>query len=529
MSLFESKVVWRLRFLVVVLLAASAAEAAGTPQTALELPARLPTVFSTIPPEISEFLRQAEIAEKISDPMARCLAFPDLPGNQWPAGLAKAHCDLAYGPRITLAKATELVAHGATAELDALYAADLERHFSQENFSEVIHRDFDDFDESYAAGKFTKDWLEKAPNSAFALTARANHYRSMANDARGAEWASDTPDENMDRMREFSNLAIPLYQRALQIEPRLLPAYAGLIDIGMRDGRRSELGEKAFQDANRIDPSCKVVTGYQMTSLEPRWGGSYPAMLKLSDELAPHVSERPLLALNTIWPIADLGDRLRSADKYDEAVKALTPIMALTSNPDPYEDLGISMLQSEKGSLWEALVYLLEASRFDEGEQYVNRRRGRLLVEAQRPEWAEKYAKRAVELDPDDPVAHYWLGATYLGTGNWVLAEQEYRISAKDPEQRNRSLAELASVLVKSGRLPQAREQVDLVTTEYPAFAQGWLVRYQVLTLTHSEGALDALQKFFDTADRSDNRSLQMMEDVQHWITDNRVQLPAGR
>ncbi|MFA6984675.1 MAG: DUF4034 domain-containing protein [Arenimonas sp.] len=511
------------------LFALSAVNAAETLPVPAESPAQ-PPAFSNAPPEIREFLLRAEIADKISDPLARCLAFPDLPGNKWPAGLAKAHCDFMYGPRITLAKATELVARGATDELDALFAADLARHFSEDDFSEAIHRDFDDFSKTYAAGKFTKEWLEKAPNSAFALTARAVYYRSMANEARGRNWASETPRENMVRMREFFELAIPLYQRALQIESRLLPAHVGLIDIGMTHTAFADLKDKAIHAAKEVDPACKSITGFQMVSLEPRWGGSYPEMQGLSEEIAPFVAKRPLLALNTIWPVVDRANMLYRDDEFDQVVAILTPIMEQTSHPSPYEYLGLSMLQAEKGSLWQALVYLLEASRFDEGRQYVNRRRGRLLLEiAQRPEWAQKYAKLAVEQDPDDLVAHYWLGMSYSSAGNWPLAEKEYRISAQDPGKRADSLSDLVTVLMKSGQLKQAREQVDLLTTEFPAYALGWLVRHQVLATTRSEGSLEALQKFFDTVDRTDPRGRRIAEEVERWMKDNRVQLPAKR
>ena len=47
--------------------------------------------FAKAPTEIRDFLIKAEAADKIEDPLARCLAFPDLPANKWPASLASAH------------------------------------------------------------------------------------------------------------------------------------------------------------------------------------------------------------------------------------------------------------------------------------------------------------------------------------------------------------------------------------------------------------------------------------------------------
>jgi hypothetical protein len=49
-------------------------------------------LFKDVPEPWRDYLVKARTAERISDPLQRCLTFPDLPGNKWPVGHAQAHC-----------------------------------------------------------------------------------------------------------------------------------------------------------------------------------------------------------------------------------------------------------------------------------------------------------------------------------------------------------------------------------------------------------------------------------------------------
>ena len=461
--------------------------------------------------------------------MARCLAFPDLPHNQWPAGLARAHCDLNYGPRITLAKATELVDRGAVAELDALFAADLERHFSETDFSEVIHSDFEAFDASYEAGHLTKLWLDKAPTSAYALAARAVYYREMAWQSRGGKFMRDTPKENVVRMEEFASMSTDLYRRAIEMEPRLLAAYVGMIDLGTLVSDDA-LKQWAIQAAKRIDPACKSVSGFQMSGLEPRWGGSYPEMLQLSAEIAPFLSRRPLLALNTIWPAVDLGDQLWRGEKYAEAIEVLRPVVLQTTNPEPYETLATSMLAIDADP-WQTLVYLLEAARYQQGRAYVTRSLGRsLLLQARRPAWAMRYLKQAVKADPDDAYAHYLLAAAYSDVRDVVKSEAEYRISMQDREIENLrrdSVHELVDVLIRARQFQKALAEVDVLNREYPRFADGWKDRSVILGGLNADGGMEAAQKYVELVDRSNPVVRAEAEGIERQLKQYRAQAHA--
>lgn len=480
-----------------------------------QTPADKQIPFSGASPEIREFLSKAEAADKIADPLARCLAFPDLPGNKWPQGLAKSHCDFSYGPRITLARARQLVESGRMDELDALFSADLDRHFEKENFSEVIHVDFDDFDNSYEAGSFTKLWLQKASGSPYALLARGFYYYDMAYEARGGKWSSETPAENLQRMSEFIDLAIDHYQRALKIEPRLLPAYIGLIRAGTLDSR-PEIERAAILLAKKIDPACRSISHAQMDALRPRWGGSYAEMIKLSMEIEPFVAQRPLLTQNTVLPVVDMGDRLLAASEFDEAIRTIRPILALTTHPKPYDDIAKAMQSIKADNRWEALMYFLEARRFYEGESFENKSLGRLLLQiARKPEWASRYLKMSLVSSPDDAHAHYLLAASYLHMQEYELAEAEYLLALKGKAQRRDALYELSTTYILSKQPDKALEQVLVLNKEYPAYAKGWLQKAGILGSLRKPGSQEAIEMFLEKADRSDPKVRAQAEDIE--------------
>lgn len=485
--------------------------------------------FGAAPSEIRQFLIKAEAADKIEDPLARCHAFPDLPGNKWPVGLAEAHCEFVYGPRITIADAKKLFESGELEKLDSLFAADLEKHFSKDNFSEVIHRDFEDFESNYEAGKFTMQWLEKAPDSAYALTARGSYYANMAWEARGTKYASDTADENLERMSEFASLAIEHFQRALKIEPRLLEAHARLINIAMVDSR-PEVEAKAFRDAKRIDPACNQVSMYQLWALAPRWGGSYEEMVALSKELEPYLAQRPLLVNRMLSPVADRGDRLYATDQEEEAIKVLRPILPYTTNYEAFENTAQSMtILNKQEDRWHELMYYLEAGRFKTGKYHVNRKLGRLLLlHAKRPVWAMKYLKLAVKLGPDDAYSHYLLAASYLNSGNNKDAETHYLISMKTPKYRQDSMLELTSSYMRSNQPAKAFEQIQILNKEYPAFAEGWLYTGAILSDLKKPGANEAYRKFLETVDRSDPLMRERAEELERYLKDVRA-LPSSK
>src|SRR5580658_10054637 len=77
------------------------------------------TLFSK--EQVSSFLASAKAAEALTDPLKRCLSYPDPPGSHWSHTVVVAYCKHRNEVRMTFDQAKAL--------LDAGHASDLDRHF----------------------------------------------------------------------------------------------------------------------------------------------------------------------------------------------------------------------------------------------------------------------------------------------------------------------------------------------------------------------------------------------------------------
>jgi tetratricopeptide (TPR) repeat protein len=468
-----------------------------------------------ITPVAIAYLAKVDAADAIADPLQRCLAYPDLPGNHWQAGVAEAYCRWGYhGPQhVTLDLIEDHIRHGTYASLDAIFMADLERHFSKTDFSEDIHYDYDQIQPDARTELATRNWLDKDAQSAYALSARASYFRKAGERARGEGWASEVPPEKMQRMHDLLGKAATLYQKALRIEPRLMPAYAGLINVGMYDSRE-ELRTSAFEAAQRLDPACDSVIRFEMTAREPRWGGSYEQMQALESAIVPYIKSRPLLGLYIGSAEADRGEMLSSTEHYAEAAAVLSKISKLTPAVPPCDCLAISMLHLGNEALhWDDIISVIAAARYDSYDKDSNLNRGTLLVRFRRTDLGLRYLKRASAIAPNEGDLHMYVSEAYRVMKNDAAADEEARLALSDPKTRQHALGVLSVVFASHKKWAEAKQQVDLLTHEYPNDAQGWLYRYDIYKGLHDKAeALAAIKKYLSMLDPSDPANKTMIE-----------------
>lgn len=482
--------------------------------TAQDVPKRY---FADAPVDAREFMTKAKQAEAIVDPLQRCLSYPDLPANQWQVSLARAECEYSFAHAISLKTIKQYVEADQLAELDALFRTDLERHFVKEGFSEVIHRDFAAIDDSYDSGRLTQRWLEKAPKSPFALTARALFYRHMAGKARGSKWASDTPAENMKRMAEFVLLSVDLYNDAIRIEPRMLDAYVGLMIMARIDSR-GELEDFAFTQANAIDPACRSVSWSRMISLKPRWGGSYEQMEQYAEALKAYLPLRPLLADSIGEVAADKANVASRNKNYGEAERALASTVRTVTLSEFHDDYA-SYLGSLKASPWPQILHLVSAERFSELSPHGARQLGRLLTESNLDlEWAIKLLKRAVLVEPESTFGQFWLAQALLRADRKVELLEPLTVLTDDETYRKDALYQLSVVFDQLHRPKDALENLDLLLKEVPEYIEGVARRGQLLMqLGRKAEAHVEFTRYLELS-RNDPEQAETRAEVQHML-----------
>jgi hypothetical protein len=366
------------------------------------LPAQPPpkAPFADAPPELREFFAKAKATDSIADPLARCLAFPDWPGNRWPAGLAQAQCHEVFGPRLDVATLRKHFERGDYAGLDALFQRDLDRHFTA-GHDEVIHRDFDLIGGGTSWDTFTQQWLRARPDSAFALAARAHYLESAAWKARGDKTAAETTPEALRVMGELAEQGIDVYRRALAKEPRLLPAYEGILDLAKLIGR-DDIKAGAIAAAAKIDPDDYRVAAAAVEALSPRWSGDHRQFVAYMTQLYPRVPGRPLLALAVSGIAADLGEDCLCSGDVEGSVEVLAEAAPMSSAPAVQVGLARAYLHSPGAHALQALSLLIAASRYQTPHGwYPSFVGGELMMENEHA-WAVDYLERAQAAEPDN-------------------------------------------------------------------------------------------------------------------------------
>lgn len=486
--------------------------------------------YESIPAPWHDYMLQARAAERIADPLQRCMAFPDLPGNEWPKGHAHAHCLFHLdSSRIPLAEIGRLVDQGELGKLEDMMDAALARHFAKQDRSEVIHLDlnFREGDETESE-KVTRKWLAAAPDSAYANTAYAYVLLNKAWRIRGGKYAGETPDRQWSEKTAVAASAIPYFEKAIELNPELVVAYDGLYNLGMLESRH-DLKAAMFAAMQEIDPFCVEFAGHVSTSMRPRWGGSYEEMLAYSQGLARHMDERPELATYLARPYGDRGSILLKEEQYDRTTTDLLDIAVKTgSDEDSLLSASDAARRIDKDED-KAAAYLLQASRF----KGLNSAAASILswyLLRMEPELSVRYALAALNEDPDDAFAHYLAGAGYYDSRMYDAADEHYRVAIEDKGQRQVSLREVAEMWMWQGdtRKPEVRKAnairakpyVDRLVREYPDDGRGAIMAFwnEVFTNKPVHGLEVVVRNVLKKVDRSDPWQASRSEELESML-----------
>lgn len=486
-----------------ILIAAIAMAVAWGPLHAQEGPAFEP------PEQWREYFEAVLAAEQIEDGEARCRAYPDLPGNRWPAGTAQARCALLREPMLTLDEVDALLdAEDGILELDRRYAELLRAHYEDPGQREQIFVAYDIFDAEPRAGEVAARWLRQAPDSAFANVARAQHLYNAGWKARGGAWASETPPEQFERMHELFAESLPLFARALELQQDLSVACVRLMGIGNATSVR-ELEAIATQHCMSVDPdgyhfAVELVGGHK-----PKWGGSDEGLRYAVAYAQARVVRNPILGLlaaeAAVYRAAQEKDYGSVADELAEAAR-----MAPHATNLRLAGRG----QADRGDDWAAVAYYSQSFRFLPTEARTLYSRfvalDRIPGGAQ---WAIRDLRRAVALKPGDASYNFWLARLLHNDGEVVAARPYYLAARSDAEFDHDALwFYCTSFIDVQDDLDALLECSETLAGAYPEFGTSWMVRALALVGARDPDAPAAVARFRELADARDPRQEAMLE-----------------
>lgn len=463
------------------------------------------------PAKWAAYIDAARAVDAVADDEARCVAHPDLPGNSWRPDAGKWRCAILRKPPFQLDEIDRLLgSEDCRAGLESRFAALLDAHYKDQNQREQIFLAFAPFDSSARAGEIAKRWLEQSPGSAFANAALATHHGAAGWEARGSRFVRETSDEQLERMSRKFALAIPLYLKALEIEPRLSPACTDLAAIGRQAS--DALQQYAMARCTKVDPDSYFLAIERISAAKPKWGGS-DAQLRYAVAYAQaRVDRNPMLA-------ALLGESAgyRPANAEDEAAVADELAAAAKMGPSGSLSSLAGRGYSRRGDRWAALVYLSQSLRFWPRSAERRYERAGVLMSLGELEWARSDMRVALEQQPNDGWNQYRAGQIVAELEGVQNARPYFKRAMDYAESRKVAMAQYCSGFILQNMMMETDACTRDFVTEYPTDAEAWRQRAFHLSSVGSEEVDAAYDNFFRYADLNDEFQKAQVLQIRKW------------
>ncbi|OOG57180.1 DUF4034 domain-containing protein [Rhodanobacter sp. C03] len=444
--------------------------------------------------EANTFIAAAKQAEAIKDPLQRCLAYPDPPRSHWSHDAVSAYCHYRYQPVISFAEVQSLIQSGHAAEVDSRLAQALQAQLTQPESRGLLDRTFyEDFRNGSFDIRPTLDaWKRDSPHSAYAYAASGYAYGQMAADARGQQYIADTPQNNIDAMEKLLAQADADLRHAIELDPRITPAYMAMVHAGGLSLGRT-YGLDAARRGLAMAPDNYSIYSMQMWLQQPRWGGSLGAMKHLADQAQLHAKSNPLLVLLQSEQPFYQADTCE-CDKETElaAYPAALDQVALSGD---LLSAGNAATGSKHPEV--SVIYLSEALRFNQGLDDARVRRAYDLVGFDEAAWAVAEANQLIAASPRNEGAFKVRGYANEAMEDYAHAEQDFRAAlALDPSDMW-SLGQLGEMFVYwTHDWNKGWDVADQLIKIHPESPYGWRLRATIQEKQPRAGLKDTVEYF---------------------------------
>ncbi len=176
-----------------------------------------------------------------------------------------------------------------------------------------------------------KQWIEKHPDSYQPLLATGIHYYRKAWDARGHKWASETEEHQFEAMRKHFRESRANLKESINLKPDNYLAHIYLLLMWSTLGDDDETLNH-YRKAIRIHPESYLSRYKFITTLTPRWGGSYDKMAKYAKQARPYRNSNPRLNELPGWMYYDFARTNMNKNDYAAATEASNKALELSES-----------------------------------------------------------------------------------------------------------------------------------------------------------------------------------------------------
>lgn len=497
------------RILVLWLVVATAI-GCSDPTTSQSLPSSFGAGPSKDERQLEAYLALAARSQVKIDLFRECMELPDIPGNAWPSGSARALCTQLIEPELPLARiATTLSQQSGAASLD--------KHFSalqnDKAGTDGLFRAYWVFDESEDARRIAERWLALSRDSAFAKAAVAKSYMSAGFDARGSKFIQDTSALQIAGMRKHFAKAAEFYGQAFAENPRLSPACVGLMAIG-RARADVALLTRATMACNQADGDSWFVLGERAVAAEEKWGGTAEMRQRVVDDARERVIRNPALAYFTANIEAEEPDALSVQGRWREAAPGLERAALVSPNA---RWLGYTGVAAHKaGQEEKAIRYLSQALRFWPKHTWFREMRAAAKVKSGDPQGARSDLESVAVTGDASGFAYSLLGPLLLDAGKLSEAKGAFQRAMRSPDQRLWAFHKWCEVVItRESDVDAAMECSEALVNEYPKDSYALFMRAWVLNENKRDGADESAQRFFAQANPADSHDADLVRQLR--------------
>ncbi|MBS0431726.1 MAG: DUF4034 domain-containing protein [Proteobacteria bacterium] len=462
--------------------------------------------------ETNTFLDAAQRAEKIADPLQRCLAYPDPPGSHWDRETVVGYCKYRNQPMITVAQVQQMVQAGHAGELDRMFAAALQAQSTDPDArGRFDHIFFNTFAKASFDLRSTLDaWKRQSPDSAFAYAASGYEYMEMAWDARGEDYISKTPLSAIDSMDRLAQQADADLQRAIRLNPKITPAYNAMMSLG-----GITLGDDYALAASKRglaqDPANYALYSRLMWLEQPNWYGSLGAMDAVARDAQKHADRNPLLRM--LLSGRDLYRIKKCKCSPAAELNAYEAVLDHAADTDTLDDAGYAARDANEPSAM--TIYLSEALRFNPTLHDTRIDRIYDLVEFDRIDWAIDEASRLIAADPDDEFAIKARGWAYSIGGDATHAQQDFETAAGLDPDDGWVQGQLAGAYMGNKQWDKAWDMANREIGKNPQDMSGWTLRASIQEQQPRPGLKDTVD-YLESHFYADRKNLPFNAYIAH-------------